>query len=1413
MNNYKNNLVSGTIKGIQIVDLEKKINNNSKSNKYYSIKFNKTKNLNNFNNAINNDLSFISPKDSISNKNPTNSSKIRPRPHITISSNHNDNKNAKIKNNIITKNNKRNLLKIKSNTKKSNNFPKPIEQRQKEIVIFKEKKEGKKLLENSKNKKIEINNNINNNIYNSIPKKLNNPIKKLKSEPNMKKLNYSRDNSGGNMNYKNKNLYEKDQKRQLKLVFRRILSMNTEADHISYIKTSIPTINCEIGTTIDINNCYDEKKERKNKDKNSIKYIKKSKTNNKSYIISKDKNENEKNNDNIKYKEKRLNKIIKKNINKDNYNSNNSKNNQSLYLKENTNIHKLNNSNSLGAIKENYKKYNIRNLSNIKNNNDILNASIINNINKMNNTFNNNVYRLNASSKSKNKSKIIENKLVIKNKKYNNSKNNKENNKLNNFINNQIINNKITDNLIKSPSKNRQINIIMIHSNAKNNINKSIIATSSNKNKSKEKNGIKGEGKDNNIPLDLPSKNEIIRKIKNNKNISSQKNRKNNHYNRSNINQNINSNSKKGKENINKYRIVKKIKNNSKIINSSKVINLKENVKSKTHNLLNETNYNDSSNIHINSIIKNSSEIIQKNDERKILSSNNSCEDLQFNKIISIQKIKINGNNNKIYDIINFDKRELNSKNQKRKKIEESFNNKNSGLNINKSYNIGKNVSYNNSNINPINNEAFNKTLNIYEKPKVKKIISISCTMKNQKDKKTKIKVRRRQQSAINHNNNSQINKNLYQKITNNIFNISLKNKNNPQTVNIDLQNDSYIRNKNKFKNSSKKFFSKEEPMPPKKIISQYKQYLKEYEIKECKQIDEKGELIYYLGEIQERINNQENTFSKINQSFTLSNKKNNFNKYKSNNKEKSLEFNKKKIQEERILINRSCNKLRERKDENLKRIKVKFEQNIFNDEEGDYKLIIGSHLNYRYEIIECLGKGSFGEAIKCYDYKNKEFVCIKIINSEEKFQNQALIEIKILSTISSHDINDDSNNVKFYNYFYFRGHICLVFELLGKNLYEYIKLNNYIGLDIIQIKNYALQILFSLLFLRNINIIHCDLKPENILIFPNNINQIKVIDFGSSCFEKERIYCYIQSRFYRAPEVLLDLGYNYEIDIWSLGCILFELYTGSPLFPGTNEMEQIYLIMEKIGVPPLYLIEKSPKARIFFDNNLRPFKLKDENNNIIKPGSRKIKDLLINAPNNFIDFINKCLLWNPQERLTPDKALLHPFIIENMSEPELYKHKLKVKHIKYGMQINTINSTRNKENKKKEIMPFRGNSCEVASHNKKMLLKTCNNEVIYTNTVCSEIDEIKKNHLQKYSITQGNNKYYNVFRRKNVDKKLPLSIDIDINLRRINTTENNENKYRKISKYKKNKNKLHRHLPKKKSLGRGTNYKKIKNI
>ena len=112
-------------------------------------------------------------------------------------------------------------------------------------------------------------------------------------------------------------------------------------------------------------------------------------------------------------------------------------------------------------------------------------------------------------------------------------------------------------------------------------------------------------------------------------------------------------------------------------------------------------------------------------------------------------------------------------------------------------------------------------------------------------------------------------------------------------------------------------------------------------------------------------------------------------------------------------------------------------------------------------------------------------------------------------------------------------------------NLYEVIKSNNFCGLEPNFIKNIANQLLTCIAFLQTHNIIHCDFKPENILLQELSKNNVKVIDFGSSCFDNDKLYAYIQSRYYRAPEVILGLGYNPQIDMWSFGCVLAELYAG----------------------------------------------------------------------------------------------------------------------------------------------------------------------------------------------------------------------------------------------------------------------------
>lgn len=218
-----------------------------------------------------------------------------------------------------------------------------------------------------------------------------------------------------------------------------------------------------------------------------------------------------------------------------------------------------------------------------------------------------------------------------------------------------------------------------------------------------------------------------------------------------------------------------------------------------------------------------------------------------------------------------------------------------------------------------------------------------------------------------------------------------------------------------------------------------------------------------------------------------------------------------------------------------------------FDDENGSYIHTAHDHIAYRYEVIKILGKGSFGQVVKAFDHKTNTFVGLKMVRNERRFTKQAAEEIRILELLRDQDMDNSRNVVHILEHFTFREHVCMTFELLSINLYELIKRNDFKGFPLPLVRKFAHSILVCLDMLHRNKVIHCDLKPENILLKQQGRSGIKVIDFGSSCFEDQSIYTYIQSRFYRAPEVILGCKYNTSIDIWSFGCIIAELLTGMP--------------------------------------------------------------------------------------------------------------------------------------------------------------------------------------------------------------------------------------------------------------------------
>ncbi|KAG9271960.1 dual specificity tyrosine-phosphorylation-regulated kinase 4 isoform X2 [Astyanax mexicanus] len=318
-----------------------------------------------------------------------------------------------------------------------------------------------------------------------------------------------------------------------------------------------------------------------------------------------------------------------------------------------------------------------------------------------------------------------------------------------------------------------------------------------------------------------------------------------------------------------------------------------------------------------------------------------------------------------------------------------------------------------------------------------------------------------------------------------------------------------------------------------------------------------------------------------------------------------------------------------------------------YDDEHGSYLKVLHDHIAYRYEVLEVIGKGSFGQVLKCLDHKTNEMVAIKIIRNKKRFHQQALVELKILDAVRRKDRDSCHNVIHMKEYFYFRNHLCISFELLGANLYELIKKNNFQGFSLALIRRFAHSLLKCLQMLHREKIIHCDLKPENILLSQRGQGNIKVVDFGSSCYEQQRVYTYIQSRFYRSPEVILGHPYSMAIDMWSLGCILAELYTGYPLFPGESEVEQIACIMEVMGMPPNDFVQTASRRRLFFDSKGNPRNVTNSKGKKRRPNSKELASVLKTNDPLFLDFIRRCLVWDPTKRMTPDEGMQHEWITE----------------------------------------------------------------------------------------------------------------------------------------------------------------------
>jgi renal tumor antigen len=280
----------------------------------------------------------------------------------------------------------------------------------------------------------------------------------------------------------------------------------------------------------------------------------------------------------------------------------------------------------------------------------------------------------------------------------------------------------------------------------------------------------------------------------------------------------------------------------------------------------------------------------------------------------------------------------------------------------------------------------------------------------------------------------------------------------------------------------------------------------------------------------------------------------------------------------------------------------------------------------HKYRLISKKGEGTFSEVLKAQSIKSGRYVAIKCMknhfDSLETVNN--LREIQALRRLTPHP-----NIIKLNEVLYDEptGRLALVFELMDMNAYEMIRGRRHY-LTEPKVKGMMYQLIKSLDHMHRNGIFHRDIKPENILLFDD---QLKLADFGScrGVYSKQPYTEYISTRWYRAPECLLTDGYySYKMDLWGTGCVWFEILGLFPLFPGTNELDQIQKIHNVLGTPPQELLSKFQRNASHMDFNFPA-----------KEGSG-IARLIPHVSSECQDLILRLLAYNPEERLSARQAL-----------------------------------------------------------------------------------------------------------------------------------------------------------------------------
>ncbi|KAK9505258.1 hypothetical protein O3M35_009349 [Rhynocoris fuscipes] len=344
----------------------------------------------------------------------------------------------------------------------------------------------------------------------------------------------------------------------------------------------------------------------------------------------------------------------------------------------------------------------------------------------------------------------------------------------------------------------------------------------------------------------------------------------------------------------------------------------------------------------------------------------------------------------------------------------------------------------------------------------------------------------------------------------------------------------------------------------------------------------------------------------------------------------------------------------------------------IQDDEDGHLIYRHGDVLQGRYKIQATLGEGTFGKVVKVKDLQTDEVMALKIIKNVEKYRDAAKLEINVLEKLAEKDPSCKHLCVKMINWFNYHGHICIGFEMLGLSVFDFLKDNNYQPYSMEHVRHISYQLCYSVKFLHDNQLTHTDLKPENILLVNSDYDlvynskkkrevkrlknsEVRLIDFGSATFDHEHHSTIVSTRHYRAPEVILELGWAQPCDVWSIGCIMFELYLGITLFQTHDNREHLAMMERILGTIP-YRMARKTKTKYFYHGKL-DWDEKSSAGRYVRDNCKPIRRYQTSDDEDhrlLFDLIQRMLEYDPTDRITLAEALRHPFFDKIPEEQRL---------------------------------------------------------------------------------------------------------------------------------------------------------------